>query len=200
MTTSVRAAVRAPGTSPGHHSRRLVGTAAIFFPLVYLLSDLIEVAQGEFTILGLTMTYVGEAGFPLFVIALCALFRTQIPWWGLMGGIAYAYSFIFFTSTVVWAIVAGTPNWEVLSTDFGWWMTVHGAVMVAGGMALGVGLARSPAIPTWIGCSLALGVVLVAATASAGNLERTLATAVPNIAFMAWGIAMMRRRPVAEQG
>lgn len=193
MTTSTRSLDRVPTVSPERRSLLLVGAAAIIFPLVYLVSDLVEVAQGDFTTFRLTLTYIGEAGFPLFVIGLCALLRDRLPWWGLLGGIAYAYSFIFFTSTVVWAIVARTPSWEVLSNDFGWWMTAHGAVMVAGGTALGIGVVRSRALPAWTGWALAVGVVLVAGVSGMGNLERTLAAAVPDAAFLGIGIALVRR-------
>ncbi|RYC13385.1 hypothetical protein [Nocardioides zhouii] len=157
------------GSAPPGVSRRaqpllILGASAIFFPLVYLVSDFVEVAQGDFSTLRHSLTYAGEAGFPLIVAGLCALLHDRLPWWGLIGGIAYAYSFVFFTSTVVWAIVAQTPNWEVLSSDFGWWMTVHGAVIVVGGVAFGLGVARldSDDLPAWTGYALALGVVLVA--------------------------------------
>lgn len=88
MTTSVSAPERASVAGPGRRSLFLVGAAAIFFPLVYLVSDLVEVVQGDFTVFRLTLTYVGEAGFPLFVVGLCALLRDRLSWWGLVGGIA----------------------------------------------------------------------------------------------------------------
>jgi len=47
--------------------------------------------------------------------------------------IAYAYSYVFFTSTVVFALADGTPNYEALTKVFGGWMTLHGLVMVLGG-------------------------------------------------------------------
>lgn len=198
MTTSVRAPDRVTAVSPGR-SLLLVGAAAIFFPLVYLVSDFVEVAQGDFSTFRLTLTYIGEAGFPLFVIGLCALLRDRVSWWGLLGGIAYAYSFVFFTSTVVWALVAHTPSWEVLGTDFGWWMTAHGAVMVVGGIAFGIGIAAGDALPAWTGYALAAGVVLVAAASGMGNLERTLAAAVPDAAFIGMGIVLMRRGLVTSK-
>ncbi len=173
-------------------ARTVVGGAAVLFPLVYLLSDLIEVAQGDFTLFRLSLTYVGEAGFPLFVVGLVMLVHDWVPWWTTLGGLAYAYSFVFFTSTVVWALVAGTPSWRALGEDFGWWMTVHGAVMVVGGVAFGVGLARTGAMPPWTGWALALGVVLVAGASGMGNLERTLAAAVPDAAFVGMGLALLR--------
>jgi hypothetical protein len=37
-----------------------------------------------------------------------------------------AYSYVFFTSTVVYALISGTPNYKALVKVFGAWMTVHG--------------------------------------------------------------------------
>ncbi|MEO6511834.1 MAG: hypothetical protein ABIO16_12630 [Nocardioides sp.] len=172
----------------------LVAAAAVVFPLVYLASDLVEVVQGDFSVFRLSLTYVGEAGFPLFVTGLCVLLRDRLPWWGFLGGIAYAYSFVFFTSTVVWAIVAHTSDWEALTADFGWWMTTHGAVMVVGGVALGLGVTRSHALPVWTGYVLVLGVVLVALASGMGNVERTVAAALPDLAFVGMGVALAGRR------
>jgi hypothetical protein len=175
------------------NARCAVGVAAILFPIVYLVSDVVEVAQGDFSMFRLSLTYFGEAGFPLFVIGLAVLVHDWIPPWAALGAVAYAYSFVFFTSTVVWAIVARTPSWEVLGDDFGWWMTAHGAVMVVGGIAFGVGIARSGALPPWTGWALAVGVVLVAGASEMGNLERTLAAAVPDAAFIGMGVALLHR-------
>jgi hypothetical protein len=72
-------------------------------------------------------------------------------------------------------------------------MTVHGAVMVVGGIAFGTGVALSGVLPPWTGWALALGVVLVAAASGMGNLERTLAAAVPDVALAGMGIALLHR-------
>jgi len=40
----------------------LAGLAAVVFPLVYFASELVEVAQGNFTTGRLALTYIGEAG------------------------------------------------------------------------------------------------------------------------------------------
>jgi hypothetical protein len=40
----------------------LAGMAAVVFPLVYFASELVEVAQGNFTTGRLALTYLGEAG------------------------------------------------------------------------------------------------------------------------------------------
>jgi hypothetical protein len=172
---------------------RTVGLGAILFPLIYLVSDVVEVVQGDFSTFRLSLTYGGEAGLALVVVGLCVLLAGRLPWWALAGGVAYAYAFVFFTSTVVWALVAGTPDWETLSDDFGWWLTVHGAVMVIGGLALGVGVARSDGyLPRWTGVALGAGVVVVAAASGSGNSVRTIAAAVPDLAFIAMGWTLLR--------
>ena len=181
------------------NARTLVGGAAILFPAIYLISDLVELTQGDFSIMRLSLTYVGEAGFPLFVIGLAMLFHDWIPPWATMGALAYAYSFVFFTSTVVWAIVARTPNWAALDSDFGWWMTIHGAVMVVGGVAFGAGIARTGALPPWTGWTLTVGVLLVAAASGSGDLARTVAAALPDVAFAGMGIALIWPRSGREE-
>lgn len=180
------------GPRTGSNARTLVGAAAVLFPLVYLVSDLVEVVQGDFSIFRLSLTYVGEAAFPLFVVGLAMLVRNHVPPWATLGAVAYAYAFVFFTSTVVWAIVARTSSWERLNDDFGWWMTVHGAVMVIGGIAFGAGIVRTSVLPPWTGWALAVGVVLVAAASGMGNTERTIAAAVPDAAFVGMGLAVLR--------
>src|SRR3984893_4513743 len=121
----------------------LVGLAAVGFTAVYLISDLIEVAQGGFSTFRLSLTYAGEAAIPLFVIGLYAVQRPRIGRLGLFGAVAYAYSYVFFTSTVVYALAAGTSNWKALGAAFGVWMTVHGFIMVVGGLAFGLAVVRA---------------------------------------------------------
>jgi len=194
----MNAAPAAESPTTGRDLERLVAGAAIAFPLVYFVSDLVEVAQGDFSTFRLTLTYTGEAGFPLFVLGLLAIQHQEIGRWGILGGVAYAYSFVFFTSTVVWAIVAGTPTWEALNEDLGWWLTIHGAVMVVGGVAFGLGVAKAGFFPRWTGYTLAVGVLLVAAASGAGNIERALASALPAAAFIGMGIHLLRRRSVSS--
>ena len=64
----------------------LVGLAAVGFTAVYLISDLIEVAQGGFSTFRLWLTCAGEAAIPLFVIGLYAVQRPRIGRLGLIGG------------------------------------------------------------------------------------------------------------------
>jgi hypothetical protein len=172
----------------------IVGLAAIIFPALYLISDLIEVAQGGFSTVRLSLTYAGEAAIPLFVLGLYAVQRPRIGRLGLAGAVAYAYSYVFFTSTVVYALIAGTPNYKDLTKVFGAWMTVHGLIMLAGGLAFGLAVARAGVLPRWTGIALMAGVILVVAAAGLPNLARTVAAAVPDAAFIGMGLALLHGR------
>jgi hypothetical protein len=180
----------------------IVGLAAIIFPALYLISDLVEVAQGGFSTFRLSLTYAGEAAIPLFVLGLYAVQRPRIGRLGLAGAVAYAYSYVFFTSTVVYALIAGTPNYQDMTKVFGAWMTVHGLIMLAGGLAFGLAVARAGVLPRWTGIVLMAGVILVVAGAGLPNLARTVAAAVPDAAFIGMGLALLRKRlkPYDQQG
>jgi hypothetical protein len=106
-----------------------VGLAAIGFSVVYFASDILEVGQGgHFSAVRLALTYAGEAAIPLFVLGLYAVRRPRIGRLGLFGAVAYAYAYVFFTSTVVYALVARTPDYEAVTKEFGAWMVVHGLI------------------------------------------------------------------------
>ena len=67
----------------------MVGWAAVGFSVLYLLSDLLELAQGGFSTPQLLMTYVAKAAIPLFVLGLYAVQRTGIGWPGLVSAVVY---------------------------------------------------------------------------------------------------------------
>jgi len=188
------------GAGPATDSRAIlwVAIAAILFPSVYFVSDVMEVAQGGFSTPRLVLTYIGEAGTPLFVLALGWLgYRQQAAFQGagMLGAALYAYSYVFFTSTVVYALVGHAANWNAVVDRFGWWLTLHGAVMVVGGLMFGAAIARSRAYPRWTAVALMGGVVLVAAAADRSNLERTIAATVTDAAFVGMGLDLLRRAP-----
>jgi len=172
----------------------VVGFAAVAFSALYLASDLLEVVQGDFSTLRLSLTYAAESAIPIFVLGLYAVQRPRIGWLGLLGAVAYAYSYVFFTGTVVYAIIERTPNYGALTGIFGAWMTVHGLIMLAGGLAFGVAVLRAGVLPRWTGVCLMLGVVLVVAASGLPNIARAAAEAVPATAFAGMGLALLRQR------
>jgi hypothetical protein len=169
-----------------------VGLAAIGFTAVYLASDVLEIGQGHFSTARLALTYAGEAAIPLFVLGLYAVQRPRIGRLGLFGAAAYAYSYVFFTSTVVYALAAHIPDYRGVTKAFGAWMVLHGLIMLIGGVSFGISVTRARVLPRWTGICLAVGVVFVAAASALPTVARTVAEAVPAAAFIAMGSALLR--------
>jgi hypothetical protein len=171
----------------------LIGSGAVAFSVLYLLSDLIELAQGGFSTPQLALTYAAEAAIPLFVLGLFAMQRPQIGLLGLVGAVTYAYTFVFFTSTVVYGIVNHTHDWNELTTNFGAWITVHSVLMVVAGIMFGAAVVRAHVLPRWTGITLIVGMVLMTVTAGLPDVTRTMSAAVRDLAFAGMGAALLRR-------
>jgi len=169
----------------------LVGLAAILFSLLYFASDVIEAVNGGFSTLQLAMTYAAEAAIPFIVIGLYAVQRPRIGLLGFTGAIAYAYAYVFFAGTVVYALVNSTDDFDTLGDELGAWIPIHGTIMVLAGLAFGTAVIRARVLPAWTGLTLMAGVVLVAATSGAPDAARTASAGVRDLAFIGMGAALL---------
>jgi hypothetical protein len=170
----------------------LIGSAAIVFSLLYFVSDVIELFQGGFSTAQLSATYAAEAAVPLVVLGLCALQRPRIGRVGLVAGLVYAYTFIFFTGTVVYALIDQTSDWNALTSKFGAWITVHSALMVVAGCAFGVAVVRASVLPRWTGMTLIFGMILMVVATALPDVAQTAAAGVRDLAFAGMGAAVLR--------
>jgi hypothetical protein len=190
MTAGVAVKPDAIGEASDHLSM-LIGLAAVVFSALYFISDLIELAEGGFSTAQLALTYAAEAAIPFFVVGLYAMQRPWIGRLGLIGAVAYAYSFIFFTSTVVFALVNGTKDWDALNAELGWWVTIHGVLMVIAGLAFGLAVIRAGVFPRWSGVALMAGVVLVAVSSALPALAQVASAGVRDLAFAGMGASLL---------
>jgi hypothetical protein len=181
--------------TPRDGSALLIGATAVVFSALYLVSDVIELLQGGFSTAQLVLTYVAEAAIPLFVLGLYALQRPRIGRLGLVAAIAYAYTFVFFTSTVVYALIDGTSDWNALTHRFGAWITVHSALMVVAGVLFGVSVVRARVLPRWTGAALILGMLLMTVATALPDAAQTAAAGVRDVAFAGMGAALWQRAP-----
>jgi hypothetical protein len=179
---------------PAVPTTRLVGLTALAFSALYLLSDVIEASQGGFSDGQLWLTLVAEAAIPVFVLGLYVVQRPQIGRLGQLSAVAYAYSFVFFTGTVVYALVHETSNYNDLARELQPWMTLHGAIMVLAGLAFGVAVIRAGVLPRWTAVALMAGVLLVALSQSLPEGPQVLAAGIRDLAFAGMGVALLRRR------
>jgi hypothetical protein len=169
----------------------LIGVAAVAFSALYLLSDLIELVQGGFSTAQLVLTYISEAAIPLFVIGIYAAQRPRIGRLGLLGAVGYAYTFVFFTSTVVFALVQHSSDWNALKHQLGAWIAVHSVLMVVTGLVFGYAVVRSGVLPRWTGALLMLGMLSMVAAAALPDVVQTVAAGMRDIAFAGMGAALL---------
>jgi hypothetical protein len=168
---------------------------AVVFSALYLLSDVVEELDHGFSTAQLLLTLVAEAAIPVFVLGLYAAQRPAIGRLGLVSALAYAYAYVFFTGTVVYALVEQTPDYATLTDRIGIAMTLHGAIMVVAGIGFGLAVIRAGVLPAWTGVALMAGVVLVAATQDATGVVAVATAAVRDAAFAGMGVALLVRAP-----
>jgi hypothetical protein len=177
-----------------------IGLAALVFSALYLLSDGIEAAQGGFTVGQLWLTLAAEAAIPVFVVGLALAQRPCLGKLGWASAWAYAYSFVFFTGTVVYALVRGIDTYSELTDQLGPLMVAHGALMVVAGVGFGTAVLRAQVLPGWTAVALIIGVVLVALTQTMPTGAGLAAAAIRDTAFAGMGASLLqpgRRRRMA---
>jgi hypothetical protein len=131
---------------------------------------------------------------PILVIGLWLVQRPPMGRLGAASAIAYACSFVFFTGTVVYALVDGTRDFEQLGASLSPWMTIQGAVMVIAGVGFGYAVSRGGVVPRWTGMALAAGVVLIPLSMGAADAVGLVGVAIRDLAFAGMGAALLRDR------
>lgn len=182
-----------PTTQVGDPLAPLVGLAALTFSALYFVSDVMELAHGGFSTPQLVLTYIAEAAIPVFVLGLYAVQRPHIGTLGLLGAIGYAYAYIFFTGTVLLALVNRPADWEALVGELGPWVTIHGLLMVGAGSAFGVAVLKAQVLPRWTGMTLVAGVILVALSSVLPGIAQTICAGVRDLGFAGMGLFLLTR-------
>ena len=176
------------------HGVTVIGFLAVASSALYLVSDVMEAVQGRFSTAQLWLTLVAEASVPLFVIGLWLAQQPRIGRVGAVSSIAYAYSFVFFTGTVVYALGSGTRYFEQLSMALSPWMTIHGAVMLIAGVAFAYAVDRAGVVPRWTGMALAAGVILIPLSIGLPAAVGLVGVGIRDVAFAGMGVGLLRDR------
>jgi hypothetical protein len=176
-----------------------VGRLAVAASVLYLITDVIEASQGGFSVLQLWLTLIAEAAVPIFVVGLAFVQRPRLGRLGAYAALAYAYAFVVFAGTVVYALVNDTKDYDALTDKLGLVMTVHGAVMVTAGLGLGYAVIRSRVFPALTAIALMAGVVLVALAQGGPEGVQLIAAGTRDLAFAGMGLALLRT-PTSSPG
>jgi hypothetical protein len=180
--------------------RTWIGPAAVAFSALYLLSDVVEAIQGGFSTGQLWLTLVAEAALPVIVIGLYLVQRPRMGRMARVSASAYAYAYVFFTGTVVYALVADVPDFGALDHDLSPWMTIHGAIMLFAGLAFGAAVLRAGVLPRWTAVALMAGVVLVSAAQGLPDGVQLVCAGIRDLGFAGMGAAVARSSaPIRER-
>jgi hypothetical protein len=172
----------------------LVGLTAVVSSVLYFVSDVMELANGGFSTPQLVLTYVSEAVIPVFVLGLYAVQRPHIGILGLWGAVGYAYAYVFFTGTVLLALVDQSADWDVLVGALGPWVAIHGLLMVGAGSAFGIAVIKAGVLPRWTGMALVAGVISVALSSVLPGVGQTLCAGVRDLGFAGMGLFLLAGR------
>jgi len=169
-----------------------VGILALGSSALYFLSDVIEVIQGGFSAGQLWLTFAAEAAIPIFVVGIANVYQQRLGRLGKVSAWSYAYAYVVFTGTVVYALVNHIKDYQTLSGHLGAVMITHGAVMVLAGLGFGYAVFRTRPLPAWTGLSLMVGVGLVAVAQGLPDGAQLAAAGVRDFAFAGMGAALLR--------
>ncbi len=169
------------------------GCSALVAPSVHSLTDLIEVCSGGFSEPQLWLNYLAFLVIPFATIGLYACQRPKIGLLGLVGAVLYGMSFVYFSHSTLYAIQEGVQDYSVLWKRLGATYTIHGVLMVLGGLAFGAASLRARILPAWA-CGLFLtGLVVNAVLAIAGapELLQTVGSHLRNLGLAGMGLFLI---------
>jgi hypothetical protein len=184
-------ASRAPARDP---LATVVGIAAIVAPLVHSITDLMEWQQHGFSRAQLLLNYLAFLPMAWLLLGFCAVLRPRPGWSALAGAVLYGAAFSYFTFTTVFALVEAVPDYEALWGRLGVTYTIHGGLMVVGGLLFAYGAWNDETLPRLAVAAFATGIAtnLVLALLPAPDLLQTLGSAIRNGGLIGMGVAVLR--------
>ena len=175
---------------------RLVGTTAVIAPLLHTLTDAMEWYQSGFSPAQLWLNYIAFLPMPWLLLGIYMTVETDPGVIGLGGAVLYGVAFTYFAHTTLYALASGAPNYESMWQQLGLTYTVHGALMVIGGLAFAWSALRTGCLPNtavWLFIS-GLVVNLVLAVLPAPDILQTVGTSLRNAGLVGFGWSILRRR------
>lgn len=174
-----------------------VGIAAVVAPALHSLTDVMEWRHGGFSTIQLWLNYVAFLPMPWLLLGLYSAHERRPDVVGLVGALLYGVAFTFFAHTTLYALTEQVPTYEVLWSRLGRLYTVHGALMVLGGLMFAWSVLRVGWLPR-VGPQLfAAGLIcnFLLTLLPVPDLLQTVGSAIRNIGLMVMGYAIMFKQP-----
>ncbi|MGE3466503.1 MAG: hypothetical protein AB7J13_06175 [Pyrinomonadaceae bacterium] len=116
----------------------VIGVVSIIAPGLHWISDVLEWVNGGFTYHQLLINYFAFVAMPFLIVGLCFVQRNSLQWYGLFGAVLYGVSFIYFSHTTLVALENSTARYSDLWQQLGTVYTLHGGLMISGGLLFGL--------------------------------------------------------------
>jgi len=186
---------------PNSMSRNLtwiIAAISIIAPGLHLLSDILEWFNGGFSRPQLLINYAAFLMMPFVFIGLCAIDWPRIGWIGLLGSALYTVSFIYFAHTTLLAIELSIQDYEQLWSRLGGVYTLHGGLMIVGGLSFGIAAIRARTLwtPGVVVFLAGIAINLFLATLPVAEVWQTVGSSFRNLGLIGIGI----RRLYANDG
>lgn len=173
--------------------RLVVGAAAIAAPVLHCITDAMEWLHGGFSPTQLWLNYIAFLPMPWLLLGIYAVRSDELRPPALVGALLYGVAFTYFAHTTLYAIRSQAPDYEVLWQQLGTTYTVHGAVMVIGGLLFAWSALRSSAFPKFAVLLFGAGlfVNLALAVVPAPDILQTVGTVIRNAGIVGMGYALL---------
>ena len=180
-------------SSTPHALRAIVGATAIAAPILHSVTDAMEWYQGGFSSPQLWLNYAAFVPMSWLLLGIYAVRTETLGAAALVGAVLYGIAFTYFAHTALFALATGVPDYESLWRQLGPTYTVHGALMVAGGLLFASAALRTKSLPAaavrLFGGGLLVNLAL--ALVPAPDILQTVGTAIRNAGLVGMGYAIL---------
>jgi hypothetical protein len=175
---------------------RLIGAVAVLAPGLHVASDVLEWLAHGFTPLQLWLSYLAFVAMPAVFLGLYAAQRPQIELFGLVGAIVYGAAFIYFAHTALYALAERIATYAALWARLGALYTLHGGLMILGGLLFGGASLRARRLPRWTVLAFLSGIALnlILGLLPTPDILQTAGSTLRNAGIMGMGYTLLAGR------
>lgn len=172
--------------------KKFIALLVIVAPITHTITDIWELYISGYSTTLLLVNYIAFIVLPFAIMGLFAVQRPHIKMLGLVGAFLYAYSFIYFSHTALYALEEQIPNYEILWQELGLVYTFHGGVMVVGGLLFGFVTYKLNILPRWASICFLIGVSsnLLFALIEVREISQIFGSALRNIGLAGMGYSI----------
>jgi hypothetical protein len=177
--------------------RLAIGIVALVAPVLHSITDAIEWHQGGFSISQLWLNYIAFVPMSWLLLGIYAAHDRRPHIVGLVGAILYGAAFTYFAHTTLVALNERVPTYEVLWERLGTAYTVHGALMVFGGLMFSWSALQARWLPRYSILLFLIGLItnLMLSLMPAPDILQTIGSVLRNLGLVAMGYFILVGHP-----